>query len=66
VNQRKADRLPHEAGLKLLTLPRAPKELPVTSHLRNAHGVATWKLFLKGWNHGGERASKLALPFRNK
>ena len=28
VNQRKADRLPQEAGLKLLTVPRAPKELP--------------------------------------
>ena len=46
VNQRKADRLPHEAGLKLLAVPRAPKELPVTAHLRNAHGVAEWKLFL--------------------
>jgi 5-methylcytosine-specific restriction endonuclease McrA len=30
VNQRKADRLPHEAGLRLLSVPRAPKELPVT------------------------------------
>jgi 5-methylcytosine-specific restriction endonuclease McrA len=46
VNQRKADRLPHEAGLKLLAVPRAPKELPVTALLRNAHGVAEWKLFL--------------------
>ena len=46
VNQRKADRLPHEAGLKLLSVPRAPKELPVTEHLRNAYGVAEWKLFL--------------------
>ena len=46
VNQRKADRLPHEAGLRLLAVPRAPKELPVTAHLRNAHGVAEWKLFL--------------------
>jgi 5-methylcytosine-specific restriction endonuclease McrA len=46
VNQRKADRLPHEAGLKLLNVPRAPKELPVTALLRNAHGVAEWKLFL--------------------
>ena len=46
VNQRKADRLPQEAGLKLLTVPRAPKELPVTALLRNAHGVAEWKLFL--------------------
>lgn len=47
VNQRKADRLPHEAGLKLLAVPRAPKELPVTETLRNAHGVAEWQLFLK-------------------
>ena len=46
VNQRKADRLPHEAGFKLLTIPRAPKELPVTALLRNAHGLAAWKLFL--------------------
>lgn len=46
VNQHKADRLPHEAGLKLLTIPRAPKEKPVTAFLRNFHGVAEWKLFL--------------------
>jgi len=47
VNQRKADRLPHEAGLKLLTVPCAPKELPVTALLRNTHGLAEWKLFLR-------------------
>ena len=46
VNSRKGNRLPHEAGLKLLSLPRAPKELPVTALIRNAHGVAEWKLFL--------------------
>ena len=46
VNQRKADHLPHEAGLKLLSVPRAPRELPVTALLRNAHGIAEWKLFL--------------------
>ena len=46
VTQRKADRLPHEAGLKLLGVPRAPKELPVTALLRNTHGLAEWKLFL--------------------
>ncbi|HXI72480.1 MAG TPA: HNH endonuclease [Verrucomicrobiae bacterium] len=46
VNQRKADRLPHEAGLNLLNVPRAPKELPATAYLRNAHGVAEWELFL--------------------
>lgn len=46
VNQRKADRLPHEAGLKLLSVPRAPKEMPVTAHLRNPRGFAEWNLFL--------------------
>jgi 5-methylcytosine-specific restriction endonuclease McrA len=46
VNQRKADRLPHEAGLTLLSVPRAPKELPVSAMIRSAHGVAEWKLFL--------------------
>ena len=48
VNQRKANRLPHEAGLRLLTFPRAPKELPVSALIRNAHGVAEWRLFLTG------------------
>jgi 5-methylcytosine-specific restriction endonuclease McrA len=46
VNQRKADRLPHEAGLKLLAMPRAPRELPVSALIRNTHGLAEWKLFL--------------------
>ena len=46
VNARKGNRLPHEAGLKLLSVPRAPKELPASALIRNAHGVAEWKLFL--------------------
>jgi len=46
VNHRKANRLPHEAGLTLLSIPRAPREQPVSALLRNAHGVAEWKLFL--------------------
>jgi 5-methylcytosine-specific restriction endonuclease McrA len=46
VNTRKGNRLPHEAGLNLLSVPRAPKELPVTALIRNAHEVAEWKLFL--------------------
>jgi len=47
VNARKGNRLPHEAGLKLLTVPRAPKELPVTALLRNPHGIPDWKLFVQ-------------------
>ena len=46
VNADKGDRLPHEAGLQLLRVPRAPKELPASAFIRNAHGVAEWKLFL--------------------
>src|SRR3954471_19800136 len=47
VNARKGNRLPQEAGLRLLTVPRAPKELPVTALIRNAPGIADWKLFVK-------------------
>ena len=46
VNQKKADRLPHEAGLKLLSIPRAPKEMPVSALIRNTSEVEDWKLFL--------------------
>jgi len=46
VNTRKGNRLPHEAGLKLLNVPCAPKELPVSALIRNAHDGAEWNLFL--------------------
>ena len=46
VNQRKADRLPHEAGLRLLSKPRAPKELPASAFIRNMAEVEDWNLFL--------------------
>jgi len=47
VNTKKGNRLPHEAGLKLLTVPRAPKELPVSALIRNAHIIPEWKLFVE-------------------
>ena len=47
VNAKKGNRLPHEAGLKLLTVPRTPKELPVTALIRNAHDIPHWRLFVK-------------------
>jgi 5-methylcytosine-specific restriction endonuclease McrA len=47
VNAKKGNRLPHEAGLKLLTLPRAPKEVLVTALIRNPQSIADWKLFVK-------------------
>ena len=48
MNHRKANRLPHEVGLKLLSTPRAPKELPVSALIRNTAEVQDWKLFLEG------------------
>ena len=47
VNARKGNRLPHEAGLRLLRVPRAPKELPASALIRNAHGILDWELFVK-------------------
>lgn len=46
VNTRKGNRLPHEAGLRLLRVPVAPREVPVTALIRNAHGIVEWELFL--------------------
>ena len=47
VNTRKGNRLPHEAGLKLLAVPRAPKEQPVSALIRNANGIPEWMLFVE-------------------
>lgn len=46
VNSRKADRLPHEAGLHLRSQPAAPRALPTSAFIRNYHGVADWEYFL--------------------
>lgn len=47
VNAKKGNRLPHEAGLKLLKPPKAVPELPVTALIRNQHGIPEWKLFVQ-------------------
>jgi hypothetical protein len=46
VNSQKADRLPHEAGLRLRKRPAAPRSLPVSAFIRNHHSVADWDHFL--------------------
>jgi len=46
-NSRKADKLPEEAGLHLRRPPTAPREVPATFLIRNAHRVRDWKHFLK-------------------
>jgi 5-methylcytosine-specific restriction endonuclease McrA len=46
INARKGDRLPQEAGLRLLARPKTPVELPATLTIRNSHGIRDWMLFL--------------------
>jgi hypothetical protein len=47
INSRKADRLPQEAGLRLLKAPTPPKALPATALIQNTHGVRDWEHFLR-------------------
>lgn len=46
VNEKKADRLPHEAGLRLLRTPKVPRPLPTMMTIRNLHGIPEWQRFL--------------------
>jgi len=43
VNSEKGNRLPHEAGLKLLKQPVAVREMPVTALIRNTPGIPDWE-----------------------
>ena len=43
VNSQKGNRMPHEAGLKLLKQPVAVHEMPVTALIRNTHGIPDWE-----------------------
>jgi len=47
INALKGNRLPEEVGLRLRSVPRAPKELPVSALVRNAHDIGDWRLFLR-------------------
>ena len=48
VNMRKADRLPQEAGLRLLRNPCVPRSMPASILIRNHHGIPDWQRFLVG------------------
>jgi 5-methylcytosine-specific restriction endonuclease McrA len=48
INSKKGNRLPQEAGLKLLKTPKALREMPVTALIRNAHGIPDWEPFIRG------------------
>jgi hypothetical protein len=46
VNQKKADKTPQEAGLKLLRKPAEPRSVPITATLKNFHQLDDWEHFL--------------------
>ena len=48
INSRKGNKLPEEAGLKLLRRPAVPREVPVTHLIKNHHKVRDWEMFLSG------------------
>jgi 5-methylcytosine-specific restriction endonuclease McrA len=51
INSRKGNRLPHEAGLRLLRAPKRVHEMPVTALIRNAQGIQDWEPFLQANRH---------------
>ena len=46
INSRKGARTPAEAGLRLLSQPRAPRAMPVTARIRNLWNIPDWNHFL--------------------
>jgi hypothetical protein len=46
VNSRKGNRLPEEVGLRLLRAPTAPKEVPMSTLIRNHYRVREWDIFI--------------------
>lgn len=46
VNQRKANRTPEEAGLRLHQKPTRPAEMPSTWFIRNHFNIKDWEVFL--------------------
>jgi 5-methylcytosine-specific restriction endonuclease McrA len=50
VNEKKAARLPQEAGLRLLRVPVTPRAVPSTFLIRNRHSIPDWERFLGPFN----------------
>jgi 5-methylcytosine-specific restriction endonuclease McrA len=46
VNAMKANRLPEEAGLKLLSKPHRPPEVPISKLIRNTQKIPGWDIFV--------------------
>ena len=46
INSLKGNKMPEEAGLKLLREPREPRLVPTTSLIKNKHQIPEWDIFL--------------------
>ncbi len=46
INARKGNRLPEEAGLRLLAVPRKPQEVPAIRLIQNTPQISEWDMFL--------------------
>lgn len=46
VNSKKGDKTPAEAGLKLLSVPKEPFQMPCTMYIRNPFNIKEWNAFL--------------------
>jgi 5-methylcytosine-specific restriction endonuclease McrA len=47
INDKKADKTPEQAGLRLTKTPAAPKLMPVSFYIINKNKIKEWELFLK-------------------
>lgn len=59
VNHRKGARTPGEAGLRLLSAPRAPRPVPSTLRIRNLHQIEDWNHFLQPLRRKRNQATPL-------
>ena len=46
LNQKKADKTPKEAGLRLIRKPLEPRSVPITAVLKNVNEIREWDYFL--------------------
>ena len=47
INAKKADRTPEESGLKLLKVPKEPRNIPISLYIKNKYEIKEWDIFLK-------------------
>ena len=62
INHRKGARTPTEAGLRLLSVPRAPRPVPSTLRIRNLHQIGDWNHFLQSPSRSRQESTLFPTP----